>query len=48
MPDVLKVAICGIGDVGHYAIRGLLSRPDMTLCGVQTFSRTKRERTQAS
>ena len=34
----LKVALCGVGDVGHYAIRGILSRPDMTLCGVQTFS----------
>jgi len=37
----LRVALCGVGDVGHYAIRGILSRPDMTLCGVQTFSPQK-------
>ena len=37
----LRVALCGVGDVGHYAIRGVLSRSDMTLCGVQTFSSDK-------
>lgn len=37
----LKVALCGVGDVGHYAIRGLLTRPDTTLVGVQTFSDAK-------
>lgn len=37
----LRVALCGVGDVGHYAIRGLLTRPDMNLVGVQTFSSDK-------
>ena len=37
----LRVALCGVGDVGHYAIRGVLSRSDMNLCGVQTFSSDK-------
>jgi hypothetical protein len=37
----LRVALCGTGDVGHYAIRGLLSRSDMELCAVQTFSESK-------
>jgi 2,4-diaminopentanoate dehydrogenase len=41
MPEKLKVAICGVGDVGHYAIRGVLSRDDMSLVGVQTFSNEK-------
>jgi 4-hydroxy-tetrahydrodipicolinate reductase len=34
----LRVALCGVGDVGHYAIRGVLSRSDMELVAVQTFS----------
>ncbi|QLL09788.1 hypothetical protein [Mycobacterium vicinigordonae] len=37
----LRIALCGVGDVGHYAIRGILSRSDMTLCGVQTFTPDK-------
>jgi len=43
----LRVALCGVGDVGHYAIRGILSRPDMTLVGVQTFSPNKAGRDAA-
>lgn len=47
MSDEVRVAICGVGDVGHYAIRGVLSRDDMMLCGVQTFSEDKAGRDAA-
>jgi 4-hydroxy-tetrahydrodipicolinate reductase len=47
MMNDLRVALCGVGDVGHYAIRGILSRPDMTLVGVQTFSPNKAGRDAA-
>ena len=36
-----RVAVWGTGDVGHYALRGLISRPDLELVGVRVWSEKK-------
>jgi hypothetical protein len=37
----MRVAVCGTGDVGHYVLRGVLSRPDMELVAVRVFNQAK-------
>lgn len=39
-----RVAVSGTGDVGHYALRGIISRPDLELVGVRVWSESKRGR----
>lgn len=37
----IRTAVCGTGDVGHYVLRGVLSRPDLDLVGVRVFNDAK-------
>jgi hypothetical protein len=37
----LRVAVMGTGDVGHYALRGIISRPDLELVGVRVWNDAK-------
>ena len=40
-PPPYRVAVWGTGDVGHYVLRGVISRPDLELVGVRVWSRDK-------
>jgi 4-hydroxy-tetrahydrodipicolinate reductase len=44
---VTRVAVWGTGDVGHYALRGLISRPDLELVGVRVWNEKKAGRDAA-
>ena len=37
----IRVALMGTGDVGHYALRGIITRPDLELVGVRVWSDSK-------
>jgi len=37
----MRVAVCGTGDVGHYVLRGVVSRPDLELVAVRVFNEAK-------
>ncbi|MBW3664044.1 MAG: diacylglycerol kinase [Actinobacteria bacterium] len=41
MSDRLRVAVWGTGDVGHYALRGVISHPDLELVGVRVATPSK-------
>jgi hypothetical protein len=43
----LRVALWGTGDVGHYALRGIISHPELDLVGVRVWNQDKAGRDAA-